>query len=267
MRLLIISTPFTGHITPAFSMAKNLISSGHMIDCSTTEKWQGVIDEIGATLIPFREHKKLSSMIINAYKMALLIGNQYDGIIYDELFFPGRILGATLGVPAIRYFPCIAINRQIMERLVYGSGFMGIFRSPFIRRRWTRGICRNLIPGISDWTEEAALNPPECNIVFAADCFQPHRNNFQADKYFFAGPSIWNSEDINIEHWLQNTGGPVVYVSLGTIDNKQVHFYRKCLEAFRNKEAQFIISVGSRIPVSSLGNIPKNCAVYSTNSL
>ena len=263
MRALIISTPFTGHISPTFSMAKSLCAMGHSVGYITAAQWKPAIEKIGAEIIPYASNGKLSAMITDAYKTALSVGRHYDAIIYDELFFPGKILGETLNVPTARFFPCIAINGQIMAQMLRGRGFMGIFRFGFIRKRWTKEVCKTLIPSINDWTDEVVNNAPDCNIVFVPDWFQPHLSDFPADKYHFAGPSIYDDSETDVPDWLPGGEQPVIYVSLGTIDNSQLRFYKKCLQAFADKNARFIVSVGSRTPIERLGEIPPNCAVYS----
>ena len=262
MRILVITTPFTGHITPTFSMVKSLVNMGHSVDYLTTSQWESTIQKTGAGLIPYENDRKLSVMIKDAYKAAQSIGSYYDVIVYDELFFPGKILGEGLDLPAVRFFPCVAINEQIMEQMLHGRGFMGIFRFSFIRKRWTKEICRTLVPSIIDWTEEVVNNSPDCNIVFVPDWFQPHLSEFPADKYHFVGPSIYDDSDMDVPDWLESKQQPVIYVSLGTIDNSQIRFYKKCFQVFADKDARFIVSVGNRIPIKKLGEIPPNCTVY-----
>jgi MGT family glycosyltransferase len=242
-------------------MAKSLVDKGHKVDYLTSSKWKTIIDIIGAELIPYADNKKLSIMIKEAFTIARSIGNKYDGMIYDELFFPGRVLGKMLGIPTIRFFPCVAINEQIMRQLLNGRGFMGIFRYAFIRKRWTKEICRALIPDIQDWTDEVVHNAPDCNIVFVPDWFQPDRSDFHADKYHFIGPSIYDDSDTSFLNKLVSLEHPVVYISLGTIENKQLQFYKKCIQIFADKDARFILSVGEKIPIERLGKIPQNCTV------
>jgi len=270
MRILIISTPFTGHISPTFNMAKSLCEMGHSVDYLTTEQWKPTIEKIDARIIPYENNSKLSVMIRDAYQTALSIGCNYDRIIYDELFFPGKILGETLDVRTARFFPCIAINGQIMAQLLHGRGFMGIFRFSFIRKHWTKEVCKALIPSIDDWTDEVVNNVPDCNIVFVPDWFQPDLADFSADQFHFVGPSIYDDSDLSVPDWLLDReqtvdrpmDQPVVYVSLGTIDNSQLRFYQQCLAMFADKNARFILSIGKQIPIERLREIPPNYTVY-----
>jgi len=263
MKLLIISTPFTGHISPTFKLAESLKNMGHSVDYITTPKWSSAIEKAGAGITPHEECSKLSVMIKEAYKTALSVGSAYDGIIYDELFFLGKALGDMLKVPVVRYFPCAAINKEIMGQLLCGHGFMGIFRLRFVRRRWTDEICKEIAPSIKDWTEEVVNNAPEHNIVFVPEWFQPYIADFPFDRYHFVGPSVYDDGETEIPECIKNNEQPVIYVSLGTIDNSQLRFYRKCLKAFAGKNARFIISVGKRIDIVKLGKVPDNCSVYS----
>jgi MGT family glycosyltransferase len=53
----------------------------------------------------------------------------------------------------------------------------------------------------------------------------------------------------------------VIYISLGTVFNSKVHFYRLCLEAFANLKYCVILSVGNKVDIASLGAIPNNFIV------
>jgi len=140
---------------------------------------------------------------------------------------------------------------------------MGIFRFPFIRKRWTKGICKDLILDINDWTDEVVQNAPACNIVFVPNWFQPMLSDFPADKYHFAGPSIYHDSVKKTPDWLTDTKQPLIYISLGTIDNKLLWFYKNCLQTFADQAVRFILSVGNEMLIENLGAIPPNCAVYS----
>ena len=53
----------------------------------------------------------------------------------------------------------------------------------------------------------------------------------------------------------------VVYVSLGTITNNDVNFFRICIDVFKNTKYNVIISLGKQISLTSLPSIPGNIFV------
>ena len=52
-----------------------------------------------------------------------------------------------------------------------------------------------------------------------------------------------------------------MYVSLGTLFNAAPAFYRNCFDAFRELDAQVVLSVGRTISMDSLGPPPANIVV------
>ena len=53
MKILIASSPFTGHINPMFSIARMLVSEGHQVAGLSSSAMRGPIEGAGATFYPF----------------------------------------------------------------------------------------------------------------------------------------------------------------------------------------------------------------------
>ncbi len=77
-----------------------------------------------------------------------------------------------------------------------------------------------------------------------------------SDKYFFVGPSIKINES---NTRLKNR--PSIYISLGTVNNKNNEFYKNCIQAFKGCEVEVIMSVGNSTDIDSLGVIPTHSTV------
>lgn len=92
-------------------------------------------------------------------------------------------------------------------------------------------------------------------IVYTSAEFQPYANTF-SEKYEFIGPSIRESYDTIIKEKEK-----LVFISLGTVTNDSLTFYRNCLKACANEDYQVIMSVGNRINMKDLGEIPENVSV------
>lgn len=74
-----------------------------------------------------------------------------------------------------------------------------------------------------------------------------------SDKYAFVGPSV-----ANIETEEPKDERRMVYISLGTILNKNNKFYQNCIKALREGNVKVIMSVGEKTDISDLGKIPNN---------
>jgi zeaxanthin glucosyltransferase len=64
--------------------------------------------------------------------------------------------------------------------------------------------------------------------------------------------------------WEQLTGEPIVYASMGTLQNGLVDIFRSITQAaFGLKELQFILAVGGQLDPKQLGAVPANVVVVS----
>ncbi len=52
-----------------------------------------------------------------------------------------------------------------------------------------------------------------------------------------------------------------IYISLGTVFNEALDFYKLCMKAFENSDHTIVMSIGNKTKISDLGNIPKNFIV------
>lgn len=95
-------------------------------------------------------------------------------------------------------------------------------------------------------------------IVYTSKEFQPLVETF-SDKYAFVGSSvskvIYEREEKNRKQ---------IYISLGTVNNKNNNFYKNCIEAFKNLDVDVIMSVGSKTNIKSLGEIPSNFRIENS---
>ena len=92
-------------------------------------------------------------------------------------------------------------------------------------------------------------------IVYTSKYFQPYAETF-SDNYRFVGPIL---REVS-EHMEKN---PIstVYISLGTVNNNNKEFYKKCFDAFKDENLNIIMSVGNEIDIDGLGEIPNNFTV------
>lgn len=262
MKILMISTPYAGHVHPMLNVIESLAVQQHEVTCILSRKWQNEVECRGATLLPYKESNKLSSMLREAYFLGLDAGKDTDIIVYEQLFFLGKLLAENLHKPVVRLFATVAINKQVMENFIHSDGFMGIFRSSFIRHRWSKKVMRGISTSITDWTEEVTDNPPECNIVFVPHWFQPFPDDFPKEQYYFVGASVPQlAQDVTIP--FEKMQHPIIYIALGTISNKNKSFYKKCFHAFGEENVSVILSLGNGLSADELPNAPDNFYIYS----
>lgn len=107
---------------------------------------------------------------------------------------------------------------------------------------------------------EVFCNPAPLTIVYTTKEFQPEGKAFDSS-YKFVGPSIssrWSQENFDIT---AIKGRGQIYISLGTVFNQVMDFYQLCFEALGNTEHPIVMSVGNKVNISDLGEIPNNFIV------
>src|ERR1700758_4301214 len=84
-------------------------------------------------------------------------------------------------------------------------------------------------------------------------------------QFHYAGPFHDGRGRINSDFpWQQLTGKPIVYVSMGTLQNGLIDIFRSIAQAAIGlKELQFVLAVGGHLDPKQLGVVPANVMVVS----
>ncbi|SEJ25814.1 glycosyltransferase, MGT family [Bacillus thuringiensis] len=90
--------------------------------------------------------------------------------------------------------------------------------------------------------------------------FQPFGDTFD-ETYKFVGTSIpAHVKNRDVDFTSIEEKSPI-YISLGTVFNEAIDFYKLCMKAFENSEHTIDMSIGNKTKISDLGEIPKNFIV------
>jgi MGT family glycosyltransferase len=105
----------------------------------------------------------------------------------------------------------------------------------------------------------------DLSLVFTSRDVQPE-TPFINETFKFVGPSINHENRAKNEEFPfeQIKRKPVIYISLGTVNNRDLSFYRRCFQAFAEFPGQFILSVGQSTDLAQLGPIPENFIVRNS---
>lgn len=111
MKYLVVNLPFWGHISPTLKVVEELIKQGNEVSYILCKQYEKTIDATGATFIPYDDFPKNPSQFeirkkswVCAYNTAMRVGENYDCILYEMLFFLGDSLAKNLNLPSIRFF-------------------------------------------------------------------------------------------------------------------------------------------------------------------
>jgi MGT family glycosyltransferase len=115
-----------------------------------------------------------------------------------------------------------------------------------------------------DWTDPHSTLSP---LAWVSQC--PRKFDFgsgpEFPQFHYAGPFHDGRGRIDFDFpWQQLRGEPIVYASMGTLQNGLVDVFRSITQAaIRLKELQFVLAVGGQLDPLQLGAVPANVVVVS----
>ncbi|MEH7481140.1 macrolide family glycosyltransferase [Neobacillus drentensis] len=282
-RVLFINAGSEGHINPTIGVVHELISRGEEVVYFTIEAFRERIEKTGAIVRTLDDQKFLKAFIsggrnyllerINGLLLTADIvipsvleqieGEHFDYIIHDSMFGCGRILAQILKLPAINSCTSFAQTKESFDQMLEQL-------SKIIPTEVGKEI-NDEYQGLTAKVKEkydveihspydVFCNPAPLTIVYTTREFQPFGEAFD-QTYKFIGPSI--STRLIQENFDLTAikGKRPIYISLGTVFNQAIDFYKLCFEAFGNSNHTVVMSIGEKVQISDLGEVPKNFIV------
>ncbi len=264
-----VNLPFSGHTNPTLGLAKVLVDLGHHVCYINAPDWKEKIERTGATFIPYDNYpetlspsqKEIKSWSA-AYQTVQRVGANFDCLIYEMLFLPGKALADRLGIPAFRLFSTFTLNEKVLRDFGRTGGWYmtAIFRFPRLCRLFSKVIQKKFGLRYGDIAKEMEYNAPNLNFTYTIREFQIYPDEFPTAHYKYVGPAIGDRVEQDFDFSKVTT--PLIYISLGTLLNTSATFFRKCIDAFRDETVSVIISIGKTIKKEQLGEIPDNIFIY-----
>ena len=278
-RVLFINGGSEGHINPTIGVVEELISRGEEVVYFTIEDFRKRIEKTGATVRTFDVQKFLKAFISGGRNNVLeringllctadivipsvleqIEGEHFDYIIYDSMFGCGRLLAQILRLPAINSCTSFAQTKASFDKM-FEQLSKNISSETYDEfQRLTARVAEKYGVEI-DSPYEVFCNPAPLTIVYTTREFQPFGETFD-QTYKFVGPSISSRVKQDNFDLAAIKGKSPIYISLGTVFNYAVDFYKLCFEAFGNSSHTVVMSIGEKAQISELGEIPKNFIV------
>ncbi|MEJ9220649.1 glycosyltransferase [Paenibacillus glucanolyticus] len=282
-RVLFINGGSEGHVNPTIGVVQELVSRGEEVVYFCAEAFRERIEKTGASTRTFDDQQFIKAFIsggrdyllerINGLLLTADIvipsvleqikGEQYDYIIHDSMFGCGRLLSQILRLPAINSCTSFAQTKESFDHTL--KHFFEQVPAEVVKpiedkyQSLTASVCKKY--GVEIHSPfEVFCNPAPLTLVYTTREFQYEGEAFDPT-YQFVGPSI--SSRLNQEpfDFTAIEGGEPIYISLGTVFNQALEFYKLCLEAFGNTRYSIVMSIGHQIRLSDLGEIPENFIV------
>lgn len=268
--ILMVNLPYAGHTNPSLGLVRCLVAAGHEVDYIQAEAFRERVEASGARFVPYDEPPQSLVPALNevrnwgaAYRTVRRIGANYDCLIYELLFFPGKALAAELGIPCYRLISTFALNRHLLRMLGQTGGpyLTALFRS----ERLCTALSRLFLPKFSlrekNLAEALVREAPPHNFIYTLRDFQPEEACFPESNYHFVGPAVDDRAEEPFS--FEKSGNPLVYISFGTLMHADKRFWKKLIAAFAGKRVEVVCSVGSEKLVRALGDLPSNVRAFA----
>lgn len=277
-RVLFINAGSEGHINPTIGVVKELIDRGEEVVYFTIEAYRERIERTGAIVRTLDGDKIIKAFISGGRNYLLeringllrtadiiipsvleqIKGEHFDYIIHDSMFGCGRLLAQILKLPAINSSTSFANSKVSFERILerLSQNVPAEIHDDYqklileIKEKYNVEI---------DSPYEVFCNPAPMTITYTTREFQPFGEAFD-QTYKFVGPSISSRlpQDFDLA---AIAGKKPIYISLGTVFNQAIDFYKLCFKAFGNTNHTVVMSIGKQNQIGDLGDIPGNFIV------
>lgn len=278
-KIVFFCIPAHGHTNPTLGVVDELVKRGHEVWYYSYTPFREKIESLGARFIACDDYdteQKLepkdaarigkdvafSTQVLVDTTLALddmvcknMQDLKPDCIVADSMAVWGKAVALKLGIPFVSSTTTFAFNQysaRIMKQSI-GQLFGMIFSMPKINKNIKRLQDKGYpVKSILDIIQ----NDNQTNtIVYTSPEFQPCAETF-SDKYTFVGPSIRPATEE-----ITKTKEKLIYISMGTVVNDSLEFYKKCIAAFADMQYQVVMSVGDLIHIEDLGDVPENISV------
>nr|WP_316613816.1 macrolide family glycosyltransferase [uncultured Ruminococcus sp.] len=278
-RIAFFCIPAHGHTNPMLPVAAELVKRGDSVRFYSFDEFRDKIEKTGAAFISctsflpeVNEEQMARLMNVSQTEMTLqairttLSMNDFleeefkrfspDVIYTDSVCFWGKLNAWKHHVPMVCSTSTFAFNQL-------SSKYM----------KQSRAEVRDMILGLPKISKElktlrpygyevksalalVANNNQTDTVVYTSRRFQPFAESFTSH-YRFVGPSVFS--DLTPQ---KDKARPLIYISLGTVINDRPDFYRKCITALRDMDADVIISRGQYMDEKKLGDLPDNIQAF-----
>ena len=280
-KIVFFCIPAHGHTNPTLGVVRELIARGHQVWYYSHEMFREKIESAGAVFVPcddFDMEQKLSPKDAArvgkdlAFSTKILVDTTLalddkvcadmqrlkpDCIVADSMAIWGKAVAMKLGIPFVSSTTTFAFNQHSAKIMKQSPGEIlnMILSAPKIakdiKRLQQKGYpVKNVLDLIG--SDENAHT-----VVYTSPEFQPCAETF-SDKFAFVGPSIRPAVGT-----IEKTRDILVYLSMGTVNNDMMPFYRRCISALADVPYQVIMAVGNLVPLEEFGVLPEHISVFA----
>ena len=280
-KIVFFCIPAHGHTNPTLGVVKELVSRGHQVWYYSYNIMREKIESAGATFISCDDYdmeQKLSAKDSTrvgkdlAFSTKILVDTTLalddkvckemaelkpDCIVADSMALWGKAVALKLGIPFVSSTTTFAFNQHSAK--IMKQGFKDLFKMMISMPKTSKQVKRlqSKEYPVKNILDIIASDDNTHTIVYTSPEFQPCSETF-SEKYAFVGPSIRSANEE-----IEKKRDKLIYISMGTVNNDMMPFYKSCINALSTTDYQVIMSVGSLVSLEDFGALPDNISVYS----
>ncbi|GAA5707378.1 MULTISPECIES: glycosyltransferase [Streptomyces] len=289
-----MSAPFWGHVFPSLAVAEELVHRGHHVTFVTGAEMADAVRSVGADFLRYESafegvdmYRLMTEAEPNAIPMTLYdegmsmlrsveehVGKDVpDLVAYDiaTSLNVGRVLAASWSRPAMTVIPLFASNGRFstMQSVLDPDSAQVSAPPPRFSEQMELFGLGALVPrlaellvsrGITEPVDDFLSGPEDFNLVCLPRAFQYAGDTFD-ERFAFVGPCLGKRRGLG-EWTPPGSGHPVVLISLGTVFNRQLSFFRTFVRAFTDVPVHVVISLGKGVDPDVLRPLPPNVEVH-----
>lgn len=282
-KIAFFSIPAHGHTNPTIPVVSELVQRGHEVWYFSFMDFKEKIEHAGARFIPCdgylppiseeeldkKAGKDFAALIEMTVDTTISMDEKVsaelrafapDCIVSDSLCTWGKLFADKLDIPYICSTTSFAFNKHTVKLMK--SGFKDIWNMVTGLPRINRKIKQLRGHGyqVDSFLSLIQNDNDTDTIVYTTKEFQPLSETF-SDRFTFIGPSVDDASGIAAPEQKKRK---TLFISLGTVLNKNQDFYRNCIKAFAETDMDVTMSVGAKTDIRSLGVIPGHITIESS---
>lgn len=300
MHLALVCPEMAGHLNPSLALARAIARRGHTVTVITAPSAQDKIERAGLSFAPVgvpeqaegQTQKALERLArLRGFAALLYTGfllrkaaeilfrdlpplldrSNIDGLIIDQALPAAAVVAEQRNLPYVVICNALAIH---YDPVCPPPPTLWRYRTDLIGR-WRNPITLTLLPKVFNALTGAGklgvspllLSFPEPRRGLAHIAQQPAFFDFPRvglpDHFHYSGPWHEPARDDGLDFpWDWLDGRPLVYGSLGTIQNGTTLAYQAMADAVRELDVQLVIALGRANAAHSL-KVPPNVLVVS----
>ena len=260
-----------GHFTGSVEVVRELASLGHEVTCYVTDEFADRLNDIPVKKVVYSADvsevaKKLPPYVppfaINSFMVGRATYTIIEMLLKDETDYDYYIFDAFFDIKEMNK----VLKRDLSRFMILYPSFVLTDENQFDNSRligllWTS---QHYNINLHDFVG-LIFTPNKFKKLILTSKFFHVRPEDTDDTCYFLGPHIEERVVDKSFDFKKDENKKLLFISLGTIFGKDLEFYHRCIEAFRDSEEyQVIMSVGKFVDIeATFSDIPKNFSIYN----